>query len=71
MVAENLSAENLIIFDASMKSIGAASAAIQETPVYIPGSFRFDFDDEIWDRNTSLPHMIPHASIHPFKERAG
>jgi len=62
-LAENLSAENLILFDASMKPIGVAFNNIQETPAYIPGSLRFDFDDVLCDHNTSLPHMMPSAEF--------
>ena len=40
---DNLAAENLIIFDASMKPIGAAANAPQAPHPYIPGSLRFDF----------------------------
>jgi thiosulfate/3-mercaptopyruvate sulfurtransferase len=56
---ENLSAENLIIFDASMKPIVPVVNPVPETPVYIPGALRFDFDDVLCDHNTSLPHMMP------------
>lgn len=59
---ENLTAENLIIFDASMKPIGAASQ-LQESHPYIPESLRFDFDDVLCDHNTSLPHMMPGAEF--------
>jgi thiosulfate/3-mercaptopyruvate sulfurtransferase len=58
-LAENLSAENLILFDASMKPIVPVPNATPEPPVYIPGSLRFDFDDVLCDHNTSLPHMMP------------
>ena len=44
-LAENLGAENLVIFDASMKPIGAAANEPQAPHPYIPGSLRFDFDD--------------------------
>jgi len=56
---ENLSAENLVLFDASMKPIFPVANQIPETPAYIPGSLRFDFDDVLCDHNTSLPHMMP------------
>ena len=58
-LAENLSAENLSLFDASMKPIVPVPNAVPEPPVYIPGSLRFDFDDVLCDHNTSLPHMMP------------
>ena len=54
---ENFSAENLIILDASMKPVTNVGDAIAET--YIPNSLRFDFDNDIKDMNTSLPHMMP------------
>ncbi len=56
---ENLSAENLSLFDASMKPIFPVANPIPETPAYIPGSLRFDFDDVLCDHNVSLPHMLP------------
>lgn len=54
---ENFSAENLIILDASMKPVTNVGEAIKDT--YIPNSLRFDFDNDIKDMNTSLPHMMP------------
>ena len=60
---ENLSAENLIVFDASMKPILPVAHAVPETRVYIPGSLRFDFDDVLTDHSTSLPHMMPSAEF--------
>jgi thiosulfate/3-mercaptopyruvate sulfurtransferase len=62
-LAENLSAENLILFDASMKPIVPDPNAAPETPAYIPGSLRFDFDDVLCDHNTALPHMLPPADF--------
>src|SRR5688572_19212153 len=56
---ENLSADNLIILDASMKPVGKGVVEITQPTTYIPGSLRFDFDNEIKDLNTSLPHMMP------------
>lgn len=58
-LAENRLAENLILFDASMKPIVPVPNAAPETPAYIPGSLRFDFDDVLCDHNVSLPHMLP------------
>lgn len=58
-LAENLSADNLILFDASMRPIVPVVNAAPETPAYIPGSLRFDFDDVLCDRDSSLPHMMP------------
>lgn len=58
-LAENLSAENLIILDASMKPVTNIGVAQPTVPTYIPGSLRFDYDTHICDHNTSLPHMMP------------
>ncbi|MFN8411002.1 MAG: sulfurtransferase [Anaerolineales bacterium] len=58
-LAENLTAENLIILDASMKPVIPVVNETPETSAYIPGALRFDFDQEICDHNTSLPHMMP------------
>ena len=62
-VKENLSAENLVIFDASMKPIGAAANVPQAPHPYIPGSLRFDFDDVLTDHHIPLPHMMPNAEF--------
>jgi thiosulfate/3-mercaptopyruvate sulfurtransferase len=62
-LVENLSAENLILFDASMKPIGAAASEPQIPHPYILGSLRFDFDDVLCDHNTPLPHMMPSAGL--------
>ena len=62
-LAENRFAENLILFDASMKPIVPVPNAVPETPVYIPGSLRFDFDDVLCDHNTALPHMMPNPEF--------
>lgn len=56
---ENLTAENLVILDASMRPLVPVVNAAPETPAYIPGSLRFDFDDVLCDHDTSLPHMMP------------
>ena len=58
-LAENLSAENLIILDASMKPVTNIGVSEPTAPTYIPNSLRFDYDNEIKDHNTSLPHMMP------------
>lgn len=54
---ENLNAENLVILDASMKPVTPVGKAV--TDAYIPDSLRFDFDNQIKDQSTSLPHMLP------------
>src|SRR5687768_6909069 len=58
---EHLGAENLVIFDASMKPIVPVANPMPEARVYIPGALRFDFDDVLTDHSTSLPHMMPSA----------
>ena len=60
---EHLEAENLVIFDASMKPIVPVANPVSETRVYIPGALRFDFDDVLTDHGTSLPHMMPGAEF--------
>ena len=54
---ENFNAENLIIFDASMKPVGNVAAS--QTIAYIPNSLRFDFDEHLCEHNTPFPHMMP------------
>ncbi|MEO7838957.1 MAG: sulfurtransferase, partial [Anaerolineales bacterium] len=59
-LAETLEAENLVILDASMPPVAAVdSDKKHEKPVYIPGARRFDFDREIRDKSSHLPHMMP------------
>ncbi|GJQ34106.1 MAG: sulfurtransferase [Anaerolineaceae bacterium] len=58
---ENLLAENLIVLDASMKPVGNVVAS--QTIAHIPGSLRFDFDNEIREKNTPHPHMMPTAEF--------
>ena len=59
-LAENLDAENLVILDASMPPVTAVSdKKTREEPAYIPGTRRFDFDKEIRDKESHLPHMMP------------
>ena len=59
-LAENLNAENLVILDASMPPVTAAdNNKEQKDPSYIPHARRFDFDKEIRDKESHLPHMMP------------
>jgi len=63
-LAENLIAENLVILDASMPPVSAVdSVKKHEKPIYIPGARRFDFDKEIRDKESHLPHMMPSPKI--------
>lgn len=59
-LAEHLDAENLVILDASMQPVTpvANDSALEES-TFIKGARRFDFDKDIRDKNTDLPHMMP------------
>jgi thiosulfate/3-mercaptopyruvate sulfurtransferase len=67
-LAENHLAENLVILDASMKP--ATSMQVEERDLYIAGARRFDFDKEIYDKNSPLPHMMPTAEDFAFAVQA-
>lgn len=60
---ENLTAENLVILDASMKPVTNIGVAEPSSPAFIPGSLRFDYDGHIREQNTPLPHMMPTAEF--------
>lgn len=63
-LAENLNAENLVLLDASMKPVTSVGGAEVETDAScVPGALRFDFDNDIRDKNTTLPHMMPAADF--------
>lgn len=63
-LAEHLDSENLVILDASMKPVTSADRNIsQEETFCIKGARRFDFDNDIRDKNTDLPHMMPSADV--------
>ena len=63
-LAENLNAENLVILDASMPPVtGTDDKAKREKMAYIPGARRFDFDKEIRDKESHLPHMMPSKKV--------
>lgn len=63
-LAENLNAENLVLLDASMKPVTPVGGAEVETDAScVPGALRFDFDNDIRDKNTTLPHMMPAADF--------
>jgi len=62
----HLKAENLVILDASVPPI--APFTTRKLPEdlqarYISGALRFNYDTEICDRNSSLPHMMPDAEF--------
>lgn len=56
---ENRLAENLIIFDASMKPVTNIGIEESSAPTYIPNALRFDYDEHIREHKTHLPHMMP------------
>jgi thiosulfate/3-mercaptopyruvate sulfurtransferase len=61
-LADHLHDENLVVLDASMKPVSSTVGSDwQESPVSIKGARRFDFDNDIRDKNTNLPHMMPSA----------
>jgi thiosulfate/3-mercaptopyruvate sulfurtransferase len=63
-LADHLGAENLVILDASMKPVvPTVNDASQEETSCIQGARRFDFDNDIRDKNTELPHMMPSAEF--------
>ncbi len=62
-LAENFDAENLVILDASMKPVTPVGNDSSEDNSCIKGARRFDFDNDIRDKNTSLPHMMPSAEF--------
>lgn len=62
-LGENFNAENLVILDASMKPIFAVADSAPVDTTCIQGARRFDFDDEVCDKSTGLPHMMPSAEV--------
>jgi len=66
-----LGSENLVILDASVPPIMPFTSQILPagmTARYIPGALRFDYDTEVCDQNSTLPHMMPEADF--FAEQA-
>lgn len=58
-LAAHLAEPRLVVLDAHMPPPGSAPAS---GPVMqIPGARRFDFDSEIRDQRSPLPHMLPSA----------
>ncbi len=63
-LAEHLNSENIVILDASMKPVTLlATDSFKEDTTCIKGARRFDFDNDIRDKNTDLPHMMPSADF--------
>jgi thiosulfate/3-mercaptopyruvate sulfurtransferase len=58
-LAENLFHPDLVVLDSSLKPVGKNQPDEQNLTVQIPGSRVFDFDKNICDHNSSLPHMMP------------
>lgn len=58
-LSEHLNDSNLVLLDASMAPPGQPTYA--PGPI-IPGARRFDFDKQVCDRNSPLPHMMPSAA---------
>ena len=58
--------QNLIILDASVPPIIPYTRQTLPADLsarYLPGSLRFDYDQEVCDQNSSLPHMMPDAAF--------
>ena len=64
-LADNLDTENIVILDASMQPVTPVNndSNYQEETTCIKGARRFDFDNDIRDKNTDLPHMMPSAEF--------
>lgn len=74
-LARNLDDSRVVILDASVPPIaplpGAGTSQLggEEPLVYIPGARRFDYDKEIRDPRSSLPHMMPSPTLFTEKVR--
>lgn len=62
---EILKCEKVIMLDATIAPVGSGQQIASE---FIPGSILFDFDHEVCDQNSDLPHMLP--SPEQFAEQA-
>lgn len=60
-LAASLTAENLVLLDASMKPVNPTGVKVFSDPTYIPGTLRFDYNTHLCDRSSTLPHMMPSA----------
>jgi len=59
-LASQLGHPHLVLLDASLKPVAAASASPgPREAVQLPGTRLFDFDQRICDQTTQLPHMMP------------
>lgn len=72
-LAANLDRPDLIVLDASWYLPAAGRNADQEFEQgHIPGAQRFDFDRDVADRQTDLPHMLPpHVQFEDAARRLG
>lgn len=57
-LAEHLQDDDIVIVDATMKKLPNGDA-IPEPQDKISGALQFNFDTEICDQETDLPHMLP------------
>lgn len=58
-LATLLGEPDLVLLDASIRPISGAVATTPGPKRALPGARRFDFDGEIRDHATDLPHMLP------------
>jgi thiosulfate/3-mercaptopyruvate sulfurtransferase len=68
---QHLDAENLVILDASVPPIAPFTGQTLPGELharYLPGSLRFNYDTQVCDQNSTLPHMMPAADF--FQEEA-
>ena len=66
-LATKASKSNLVILDATMKKKPNGDPI--ETPLEkIPNALAFDFDTQICDKNSELPHMLP--ALEEFEQAA-
>jgi thiosulfate/3-mercaptopyruvate sulfurtransferase len=65
----NLEADNLILLDASVPPVVPGFVGINSEGPFkaIPGARRFDYDKEICEPNSSLPHMMPSPELFEAK----
>jgi len=59
-LSENLDDPRLVILDATMKKMPNGDP-IEPSPIVIQGALEFNFDTEICDKESDLPHMLPCA----------
>lgn len=65
-LADNLAADNLVILDASVPPIAPFTKTRLPDDWLnrgIPGALRFDYDKQVCDHSSSLPHMMPDAEF--------